>query len=261
MQIIGFHYISRLNRASRELRSLVGVQVSRPPTDSEMIQKKSITGNTSFQVLPTTLPSGHTTKPPFQIFKDTDDTKKENNSNKVNMLSCTNQTGLTVHQESKLKIIENDNLQRFSVNSFNESISLRTFELNQTSDIIQSTDGSAFTKLPQSRSQSRYRLKSQGFQIYSDPPQQINPLTKSSVIQQQQPPKSFEIHSDSTEQLNSFKEQATNSTQQHKRLPIDSTQHALDSNVISHRGLSDGYIKIFFSFSIFLSSTFVHFRK
>lgn len=216
-----------MNRASRELRSLVGVQVFRPPADSEIIQKKSITGNTNFQVLPTTPPSGPTTKPSFQIFKDTDDTKNESNSNRVNMLSCV--TGLTVHQESNQRIIENGNLQRSSVNSLNENFSLRT-ESNQTSDIIQSTDGSAFTKLP-CRSQSLYHLKSQGFQIYSDP-LQVNSSISSSVIQQQ-PPKSFEIiHGDSTEQSNSFKEQATNSTQQQKQLSID-------SNVISLKCTSD----------------------
>ena len=232
-----------MNRASRELRSLVGVQVFRPPAESEMIQKKSITGNTNFQVLPTTLPSGPTTKPSFQIFKDTDDTKNESNSNRVNMLSCANQTGLTVHQESNQRKIENGNLQRSSVNSFNENFSLRTLESNQTSDIIQSTDVSAFTKLP-CRSQSLYHLKSQGFQIYSDPPQ-VNSSINSSVIQQQ-PPKSFEIiHSDSTEQSISFKEQTTNSTQQQKHLSID-------SNVISLKCTSDRYIKIFFPFSIFL---------
>ena len=218
-----------MNRASRELRSLVGVQVFRPPADSEIIQKKSITGNTNFQVLSTTLPSGPTTKPSFQIFKDTDDTKNESNSNRVNMLSCANQTGLTVHQESNQRIIENGNPQRSSVNSLNENFSLRT-ESNQTSDIIQSTDGSAFTKLP-CRSQSLYHLKSQGFQIYSDP-LQVNSSISSSVIQQQ-PPKSFEIiHSDSTKQSDSFKEQATNSTQQQKQLSID-------SNVISLKCTSD----------------------
>ena len=250
MQIIWFREISRLNRLCRELRFVVGLQVSRPPPDSEVIQKNSITGNTTFQVFPTTLPSEPTTKPPFQIFKDTDGTKIESSRNRLNMLSCASGTGLAVHQENKLKNIENDDVRRSSINSFNENFSLRTFQLNQTSDIIQSADVSAFTKLP-CQSQSRHHLKSQGFQIYNDPPQQVDSLINSEVENLQQEPKKFEIHSDSTEQLNSFKEQATNSAQQHKRVPINPTQYALDSNTTNHKGTSDGYTNIFFLFLYF----------